>query len=275
MRSLVAAAGVSAGRWARLAVTIVAVLAAAAAAELLEDVVPVWGGMGHVDQNHSDLGRQLLQVDYNQQKPLWERNGQRFTAGNRPEDSMLWKNRFRLYDLYGRWQIDPDYRAPPAGTKQGTADSLVKKEDLEPLNEAINRDFEANFWYGESLPGGGHAWSVPRRPWIRQSVPYTCDTNPFDECPTPKNRAKCEKDGCAYGYKLSTPIITPDGGDFQSNVMVAIEVPSARAMPSKLPSRPNFPITTFQNGLCKRKCRNKPTFPACLDQLCPMRSVSA
>ncbi len=71
MRSLLAAA--SAMRWAPLAVSsrsriLVAVIAAAAAAstaaaDLLDDVVPVWGGMGHVDLNHSEWGRQLLEVD--------------------------------------------------------------------------------------------------------------------------------------------------------------------------------------------------------------------
>jgi hypothetical protein len=38
--------------------------------------------------------------------------------------------------------------------------------------------------------------------------------------PTPKDREQCRKNKCAYGYKLSTPVITPDGGDYQSNVMV-------------------------------------------------------
>ena len=71
MRSLLAPA--SAMRWPKLAVSsrsriLVAVIAAAAAAstaaaDLLDDVVPVWGGMGHVDLNHSEWGRQLLEVD--------------------------------------------------------------------------------------------------------------------------------------------------------------------------------------------------------------------
>jgi len=38
--------------------------------------------------------------------------------------------------------------------------------------------------------------------------------------PTPKDREQCIKNKCPYGYKLSTPEITPDGGDYQSNVMV-------------------------------------------------------
>ena len=66
-------------------------------------------------------------------KPPWERNGQRMTTGNRPEDPALWNNRFRLYDRYGRWRIDPAYQAPPANKKQGVAESLIKKKDLLPL----------------------------------------------------------------------------------------------------------------------------------------------
>ena len=80
-------------------------------------------------------------------------------------------------------------------------------------------------------------------------------------------RDRCEKNKCAYGKKLGLPIITPDGGTAEGNVLVSIEVEGARTFPSKLPSKPNFPETSFQNGVCTRKCAGKPTFPACLDQV--------
>lgn len=268
----------AAGRWAQqqgIGILFI-VIAVVAAADLLDDVVPVWGDMGHVDNNYSNFGRDLLQVAYHQQnsRTKWERNGQAFRTGNSPDDATLWGNRFRLYDRYGRWAIDPEYKAPPTVKSQGFTQQLLSKKDLKEVNPAINRDFEANFWFGQALPDGGYAWSLPRKPWVRQSVPYSCDTNPFDECPTKEaNRKKCEDNDCPYGQKVGVPFITPDGGEYQGKIMVSIEVTGARRFPSKLPSRPNFPITTFQNGMCKRKCKNKPVFPACLDQLTPLRGA--
>ena len=247
---------------------LVVVMAGVSAADWLEDVVPVWGGMGHVDQNHSEIGRELLQVAYHTPRNVWERNGERLRTGNIPDDAALYSNRLGLYDSYGRWRMDDDYKPPPPGKKTGAAEQLVSKDDAKPTDMAINRDFEANFWFGQQLADGGYAWSVPRKPWIRQGVPYTCDTNPFDECPGgAAKRAECEKNKCAYGKKLGLPIITPDGGTAEGNVLVSIEVEGARTFPSKLPSKPNFPETSFQNGVCTRKCAGKPTFPACLDQV--------
>ena len=162
---------------------VVVVMAGVSAADWLEDVVPVWGGMGHVDQNHSEIGRELLQVAYHTPRNVWERNGERLRTGNIPDDAALYSNRLGLYDSYGRWRMDDDYKPPPPGKKTGAAEQLVSKDDAKPTDMAINRDFEANFWFGQQLADGGYAWSVPRKPWIRQGVPYTCDTNPFDECP--------------------------------------------------------------------------------------------
>jgi len=252
-------------------------IAVAAAADLqLDDVVPTWGGMGgRVDMNHSGMDRELLQVAYHQNnEPIWERNGQRMSTGNRPADTALFSNRFRLYDKYGRWTIDPDYKPPSSFKKQGYANQLIDKKDLIYPSMAINRDFEANFWFGQTLSQGGYAWSLPRKPWIRQSVPYSCNTNPFDECPTREtNREKCINDKCAQGKQVGLPKIKPDGGEFQGNVLVAIEVTGARMFASKLKSKPSFPSISFQNGMCKRKCKNKPTYPACLDQLIPQLGV--
>ena len=101
----------------------------------LEDVVPVWGGgMGHVDQNHSHLGRELLQVDYHQKDVVWERNGERLKAGNIPEDSALYTNRFQLYDRYGRWMIDATYVPPPVPKKTGYAKQLTEKSKMTAPN---------------------------------------------------------------------------------------------------------------------------------------------
>jgi hypothetical protein len=274
-RSPAAAAG-AARRWARCVYVgvVVLVMAAGTRAELPGNVVPVWGGMGHVHENHSDHMRELLQVGYHTDKNVWERNGQLLRAGGFPDDPVLYSNRFALYDRYGRWRLDPSYKAPPAGKKQGFAESVTSKDAMQEPNPAINRDFDAKFWYGQALPDGGHAWSVPRRPWIRQSVPYTCDTNPFDECPGgAKNRETCKTNKCAYGKQVGKPYITPNGGEYRGNVLVAIEVEGSRMFPSKLPSKPNVPMTSFQNGLCTRKCLNKPVFPACLDQLVPGTAV--
>ena len=264
------------GGWIQRVLLVIAI-AVAAAADLIDNVVPVWGGM-NVDNNFSRLSRELMQVASDTR---WERNGQVFRSGSRPDDAKLWTNRFQLYDKYGRWTVDPAYQPPPPPKSREFARQLLKKQDLKDLPDgrAINKDFEANFWFGQSLPDDGYAWSLPKRPWIRQSVPYTCDTNPFDECPVvdktdrEKDRKKCIDDKCPYGKRVGKPIITPDGGEYQGTVMVAIEVTGARMFPSKHPSKPNVPFTSFQNGVCERKCANKPVFPSCLDQLTPWRAV--
>lgn len=261
------------GRHSRFSLLFIA-FSLVAAADVLEDIVPTWGGTGRVDHNHSHLGRELLQVNYHQPKIIWERNGERLKSGSIPEDSAIYTNRFQLYDRYGRWMLDPSYISPPSSKKTGYAKQIADKSQMTSPNQAINRDFEAKFWFGQALPDGGYAWSVPRKPWIRQGVPYTCETNPFDECPTAQtDRKKCEDDKCKYGKRVGKPVISPDGGEYQGNIMVAIEVDGARMFESKLPSKPNFPVTSFQNGLCQRKCANKPVFPACLDQLVPQMAV--
>jgi len=68
-------------------------------------------------------------------------------------------------------------------------------------------------------------------------------------------------------------MISPDGGEFSTNVLVQIEVEGLPQLPSRLPSEPIKPRTSFQNGVCASGCRGKPTWPACLDQLSPKRAV--
>jgi hypothetical protein len=193
----------------------------------------------------------------------WIRNGQILTPGGIPKDSTYWDNRLRLYDNYGNWRFGPDYY--DADKKQGNGLSqnganLLYTHEMSKDIKIVNADTQGNFWSGEVTQGGGWAGTVPGKPWIRQSRPFTCETNPYGECDG-VDESDCRAKGCAKGRKLGKPIITPNGGNYNSTVLVSIEVEGLELQPSKLPSKPLLPRTAFQNGVCKAACLGKPSYP--------------
>lgn len=214
-----------------------------------------------------NTGRTLEQ---DTQSELYMRNGMLHGAFGIPADAEFWANRFSLYDRYGNYRLAEGYQ-PPEGKLQGYAESVTSVTQLAPDPETLNQDYLANFWYSQSVPGGV-AMSVPGRPWIRQAVPYSCETNPYKECPH-ETASECRSAGCESGRKVGRPIISPNGGEYDANVLVSIEVEGARMFPSTLPSAPFIPRTSFQNGVCNATCKGKPTWPACLHYLSPLDAV--
>eukprot|EP00282_Hemiselmis_andersenii_P032523 CAMPEP_0169463874 /NCGR_PEP_ID=MMETSP1042-20121227/20348_1 /TAXON_ID=464988 /ORGANISM="Hemiselmis andersenii, Strain CCMP1180" /LENGTH=1709 /DNA_ID=CAMNT_0009576651 /DNA_START=1 /DNA_END=5130 /DNA_ORIENTATION=+ len=206
----------------------------------------------------------------------WIRNGEILGPGSIPVDGTYWNNRGQLYDNFGNHKFGADYFAE--GQKQGTGTAqpgvnlAYTYADIANL-KIINKDTEANFWSGQALVGDGWSASIPGRPWVRQSVPFTCATNPYKECPHGDDTERCKAEGCEFGRRLGKPMIMPNGGSFNSTVLVTIEVGGLERKPSKLPSAPIVPMTSFQNGVCKAACEGKPTYPACLDKLLPQNGV--
>lgn len=193
----------------------------------------------------------------------WMRNGQVLSPGGIPKDSTYWDNRLRLYDNFGNWKFGPDYydadKIQGNGLSQNGNNLLYTFEMAKDI-KIVNADTQANFWSGEVTLGGRWAGTVPGKPWIRQSRPFTCETNPYDECDGGDEGA-CRARGCAKGRKLGRPIITPNGGNYNSTVLVSIEVEGLKLQPSKLPSKALRPMTAFQNGVCKAACLGKPSYP--------------
>lgn len=201
----------------------------------------------------------------------WMRNGQILGPGSIPVDDTYWVNRMTLYDNYGNYKYGQDYY--DAERLQGKGAALPGKNleytyDMMDDIKIINADTKANFWFGEVTQGGGFSASEPGKPWIRQSPPFTCDTNPYNECPS-GNEDQCRANGCAKGFKLGRPIISPNGGNFNSTVLVTIEVEGLELKPSRLPSKPVVKNTAFQNGVCKRACEGRPTYPSVNPSLIP------
>lgn len=149
------------------------------------------------------IGGQEMIVGENE----WVRNGIKFGAGMIPTDEKFWNNRRQLYDNFGNYKYGEEYFAEGSvrgtGNALGGLDLLVPYEDRDTVG-IINDNTVANFWSGRDLPGGGFSLSYPERPWIRQSMPFTCETNPWDECPTPADRARCIANGCGRGKKVRT-----------------------------------------------------------------------
>uniref|UniRef100_A0A7S4PFN2 RCC1-like domain-containing protein n=1 Tax=Guillardia theta TaxID=55529 RepID=A0A7S4PFN2_GUITH len=200
---------------------------------------------------------------------LWVRNGQLLKARPGlppiPADSNLWDQRTSLYDIYGNYRLAPNYTADISSN----APQVISKSQFTPPTNNINGNVEASFWFGQSLSDGNYAWSVPGKPWIRQSLPYTCSDNPFQEC----SGTQCASSTCPRGRQVGSPTFLPNGGNFEGNVLVRIEVEGTRMMSSKLASAGVIPITGFQNGLCKRACEGKLTYPTCNNQLSPFSGV--
>eukprot|EP00960_Hanusia_phi_P025453 745652-Hanusia_phi.AAC.5 len=217
----------------------------------------------------------------------WVRNGQVLQARPGlppiPADSNLWNARNTLYDIYGNYRLSPNYSADISAN----APQIVSKSEFAAPSNSINSDVKASFWFGQSLPDGNYVSSppVPSLPPTFSNIrshPLTSLTSllllPFladsmhvlgVEC----SGSQCTSPSCPKGRQVGTPRFIPDGGNYEGNVLVRIEVEGTRMMASRLASAAVVPVTGFQNGACKRACEGKLTYPSCNNQLSPFSGV--
>jgi hypothetical protein len=134
----------------------------------------------------------------------WVRNGVLLGAGGYPADRSYWENRMNLYDNYGNYRLSSEYLTGGKGGTGFAKNAIALKYTYENTGggnmDILNADTEANFWQGQDLDDGMFAASVPGKPWIRQSLPFTCKDNPYNECK--KDKAECIAEGCEKGIKV-------------------------------------------------------------------------
>jgi hypothetical protein len=140
----------------------------------------------------------------------WVRNGMLLGAGGIPVDRLYWDNRMSLYDNVGNYKLSSDYTAKGVMGAGFAKNGVGLKYTLENTDggnmDIINADTDANFWQGQDLADGMFAATVPGKPWIRQSTPFTCKDNPYGECK--EDAAKCIANGCEKGKKVCRCINT-------------------------------------------------------------------
>ena len=203
------------------------------------------------------------QADLEPETPTWERNGEIYTVKGLLANAAFRQNLDSLYDTCGNYRLVEGY-------DESSACASAQSARANSRAQAATGDF----WYSQApaTPDGLYARSLPGKPWIRQTFPYTCLTNPYNECPYPTVQ-QCKDSGCLKGKKVGSPIISPNGGQWSNSVLVSIDVEGLPPFPSTLPSAPILPKTTFQNGVCAATCEGKPMYPACNDKLQPVSGI--